>query len=158
MKKLKDTKIGAFLKEKAPDVLSVVGDLLPDSGTLGIVKNVIEKVAPEKAPELNAELESKRMEFEKELFELSVKDRDSARNREIELAKAGGQDWLMYIAGLTALGTFLLMVWAVIFLGDELGENSLFHQLMGIIEGVALTVFSYYFGSSKGSKDKDSKK
>ena len=42
-KKIKDTKLGSWLKDKAPTVLSVVGDLLPDSGGLGVVKNLIEK-------------------------------------------------------------------------------------------------------------------
>ena len=42
-KKIKDTRLGKWLKSKAPNVLDVVGDLLPDSGGLGIVKNLIEK-------------------------------------------------------------------------------------------------------------------
>jgi len=42
-KKIKDTKLGSWLSEKAPSVLSVVGDLLPDSGALGVVKNLIDK-------------------------------------------------------------------------------------------------------------------
>ena len=42
-KKIKDTSLGKWLKSKAPNVLDVVGDLLPDSGGLGIVKNLIEK-------------------------------------------------------------------------------------------------------------------
>ena len=37
-KKFKDTKIGAFLKNKAPKILNAVGDILPDNGTYGIVK------------------------------------------------------------------------------------------------------------------------
>ena len=40
-KKLKDSKIGAFLKSKAPKILNAVGDILPDKGGLGIVKNLI---------------------------------------------------------------------------------------------------------------------
>jgi hypothetical protein len=40
-KKLKDTKLGAWLREKAPNVLDKVGDVLPDEGALGIVKNLI---------------------------------------------------------------------------------------------------------------------
>ncbi len=40
-KKFKDTKIGAFLKGKAPKILNTIGDALPDQGTLGIVKNLI---------------------------------------------------------------------------------------------------------------------
>ena len=42
-KKIKDTKLGAWLKNKAPNVLGLVGDLLPDSGALGIVKNLLDK-------------------------------------------------------------------------------------------------------------------
>ena len=51
-KKIKDTKLGAWLANKAPNVLGVVGDLLPDSGALGVVKNLIDKddsVDPEEA-------------------------------------------------------------------------------------------------------------
>ena len=43
MKKIKDTKLGSWLKSKAQQVLDVVGDLLPDSGGLGVVKNLIDK-------------------------------------------------------------------------------------------------------------------
>ncbi len=42
-KKLKDTKLGAWLANKAPNILGVVGDLLPDKGALGVVKNLIDK-------------------------------------------------------------------------------------------------------------------
>jgi len=42
-KKIKDTKLGLWLKEKAPGILDIVGDLLPDSGGLGVVKNLIGK-------------------------------------------------------------------------------------------------------------------
>ena len=40
-KKIKDTGLGKWLKSKAPNVLNVVGDLLPDSGGLGVVKNLL---------------------------------------------------------------------------------------------------------------------
>ena len=42
-KKIKDTKLGSWLASKAPNVLNVVGDLLPDNGALGVVKNLIDK-------------------------------------------------------------------------------------------------------------------
>ena len=41
--KIKDTKLGGWLKGKAPKILNVVGDLLPDQGALGIVKNLLDK-------------------------------------------------------------------------------------------------------------------
>ena len=40
-KKFKETKVGVFLKEKAPTLLDTVGEFLPDQGGLGIVKNLI---------------------------------------------------------------------------------------------------------------------
>ena len=40
-KTFKETKIGAFLSSKAPKVLQALGDVLPDQGTLGVVKNLI---------------------------------------------------------------------------------------------------------------------
>ena len=40
-KKFKDTKVGVFLKEKAPKILNGIGDVLPDNGVYGVVKNLI---------------------------------------------------------------------------------------------------------------------
>lgn len=42
-KKIKDTGLGKWLAEKAPNVLNTVGDLLPDQGALGVVKNLLDK-------------------------------------------------------------------------------------------------------------------
>ena len=40
-KTFKETKVGAFLASKAPKVLQAIGDVLPNQGTLGVVKNLI---------------------------------------------------------------------------------------------------------------------
>jgi len=42
-KKFKDTKVGKFLVGNGSAIVDTVGDLLPDSGVLGIVKNLIDK-------------------------------------------------------------------------------------------------------------------
>ena len=42
-KPIKDTGLGKWLASKAPNVLTVVGELLPDQGALGLVKNLIDK-------------------------------------------------------------------------------------------------------------------
>ena len=42
-KKIKDTALGGWLREKAPNILDTVGDLLPDQGAFGIVKNLLDK-------------------------------------------------------------------------------------------------------------------
>lgn len=41
-KKIKETKLGEWLKQKAPAVLEVAGDMLPDQGMLGVVKNLLD--------------------------------------------------------------------------------------------------------------------
>ena len=40
-KRFKETKVGVFLKEKAPAILDTIGSVLPDQGGFGIVKNII---------------------------------------------------------------------------------------------------------------------
>jgi hypothetical protein len=45
-KKFKETKVGSFLSKVAPSLLGTMGDILPDAGVLGIVKNLIEKEDP----------------------------------------------------------------------------------------------------------------
>ena len=41
-KPIKETNLGKWLKEKAPSVLDVAGDLLPDRGALGVVKSLLD--------------------------------------------------------------------------------------------------------------------
>ena len=68
--KLRDTKVGQWLRNTAPKVLDVVGDALPDSGMLGVVKNLVD-VDPDITHEQRMELEnlivSERMAMESEL-------------------------------------------------------------------------------------------
>lgn len=146
MKKIKDTKVGQWLKEKAPAVLNVVGDLLPDQGYLGIVKNLLSS-DPDVTPEQEAE-------FEQIAFELEAADRASARNREIEIAKATGKtDWMMILTGVVGLFSFMFTIYAVVYI-DDVRENELFIHLMGMIEGVVIgNIFAYYYGASV-KKDK----
>lgn len=145
-KKLKDTKVGQWLGKNAPKVLDAVGDLLPDQGALGVVKNLIQG-----DPDLEP---SQKAEFARMAFELESADRASARNREIEVAKATGkQDWMMWVTGLVGLLSFMFTIYAVVYI-DSVRENELFIHLMGMIEGVVIgNIFAYYYGASV-KKDK----
>jgi len=42
-KKFSETKVGKFLSTVAPNILGIAGDVLPDAGILGVVKNLIKK-------------------------------------------------------------------------------------------------------------------
>ena len=146
-KKFKDTKLGQWLKDKAPKVLDVVGDLLPDQGALGIVKNLIDTdpdLTPEEIAQANAMI--------KDMYELEVADRESARKREVEIKKAGGQDVMMVVTGLVGLASFIFMIYAVVY-ENGVTENDLFVHLMGMIEGVVISnIFAYYYGTSSENR------
>ncbi len=96
-KKFKDTKLGSWLKEKAPVVLNQVGELLPDSGTLGIVKRGLDILSPEekeqglkeveKVQRKLTEIDIQNANIELEKQKLQLKNLEGARGTEIERLK-----------------------------------------------------------------------
>jgi hypothetical protein len=142
-KKFKETKVGKFLAKIAPGILGVAGDLLPDVGVLSIVKNLIEKDET-----ITPEDKIAALEQVKSMYELEVQDRDSARNREIEVKKTGSTDIMMLATGLVGLFSFMFIIYAVVYEPTVL-ENDLFVHLMGMVEGVVISnIFAYYYGTS----------
>ena len=140
-KPFKETKVGKFLLQKLPNVVT---DILPDKGVLGIVRNLIDGD--------DSMTQEQKAELKKELYQLEVADRDSARKREAEIKKAGGQDWMMFITGIIGLASFVFMIYAVVYI-PSVTENDLFVHLMGMIEGVVISnIFAYYYGTSSDKK------
>lgn len=142
-KKFKDTKVGQFLSEKAPKILDTIGDVLPDKGVLGIVKNLISS-----SDELSPEDKAIAFEHVKDMFALEVQDRESARNREIEISKIHKFDFLFYLTGFVGLGVFCFIVYAIVYLQIPDQNKEIWIHLIGISEGVVLSIFGYYFGSA----------
>ena len=140
-KPFKETKVGKFLLQKLP---GVVTDVLPDKGVLGIVKNLIDGD--------DSMTDEQKAELKKELYQLEVADRDSARKREAEIKKSGGQDWMMFITGMVGLLAFVFTIYAVVYV-PSVTDNDLFVHLMGMIEGVVVSnIFAYYYGTSSDKK------
>jgi hypothetical protein len=142
-KKFKETKVGVFIKDKAPEILDTVGDLLPDAGVLGIVKNLVkmsDKFTPEEKELLTEDLA--------QMYETEVKDRESARNREVEMSKLGSRDFMFTLTGLIGLAVFCFIVYAIAFLQIPDSNKEIWIHLIGISEGVVLSIFGYYFGSA----------
>jgi|TARA_Y100000289_G_scaffold59956_1_gene66520 hypothetical protein len=144
MKKLKDSKLGKLLKDKAPKILDVVGDLLPDKGVMGVVKNLID-VEPELTREEKKMLHQQAVEF----YKLEVEDRDSARNREVEIAKVRKFDFMFNLTGLVGLGTFVFLVYSIVYITIPENNAKTFYTLIGLVEGITLSLFSFYFGASR---------
>tara|TARA_R110000851_G_scaffold23024_3_gene67817 strand:+ start:1006 stop:1464 length:459 start_codon:yes stop_codon:yes gene_type:complete len=147
-KKFKETKLGKFLSKVAPGILSVAGDLLPDAGVLGVVKNLIKK-----DEDISPEDRTIALDQVTSMYELEVKDRDSARKREVEVKKTGSQDIMMLATGLTGLFSFIFVIYAVVYEPTVL-DNDLFVHLMGMIEGVVISnIFAYYYGTSSQDRE-----
>ena len=142
-KKFKDTKLGGLLSKIAPKILNVAGDFLPDAGVLSMVSKMIDS-DPDKSPEDKKMLQN----HQKELYKIEVADRDSARNREIEVSKTGKKDFMMTLTGVVGLMSFAFIIYAVVYV-PTVTDNDLFVHLMGMVEGVVISnIFAYYYGTS----------
>lgn len=139
-KKFKDTKVGQFLFKKLPGFVS---GSLPDKGILGVVKNLIDS-----DPEIpNQDKELMHQELV-ELYNLEVADRDSARKREVEKAKTGQIDFMFNLTGVVGLGAFAFMIYAIVYLDVPESNKEVWIHLIGICEGIVLSIFSYFFGAA----------
>ena len=147
MKKLKETKLGQTLKRVAPQVLDFVGDVLPSSGALGVVKNILDK-------DETIDPATKQMLHEQvvETYKLEVEDRDSARKREVEILKTGSTDWMMNVTGIIGLSSFAFLIYAIVFITVPEHNSELMIHTTGIVEGIVLSIVGYYFGSIAKNK------
>jgi hypothetical protein len=62
-KKFKETRVGKFIVDKIPNLISIVGDNVTDSGVLGVVKDVL--MNDKNIPEQDKETALKLLEIDK---------------------------------------------------------------------------------------------
>ena len=140
--KIKDTALGGWLKQKAPGILDTVGDLLPDSGGLGVVKNLIDRQYPDLDPE------EVRAKIDAEIaFQNNVTERWKAdMGGDVKLAK------LIRPATLIALMS-MFMVTMVLDSLDNLPFN-VKDSYVSLLEILMLTSFGAYFAGRTIEKSK----
>ena len=131
-KKIKDTNLGLWLKDKAPGVLSTVGDLLPDRGALGLVKNLLNK-----DPKIDP-AEAKAMVDAEIAYQNNVTERWKAdMSSDVKLAKLIRPVMLIV----------LIIVFVTTMFLDSL-DNQPFNvkdSYVSLLEILMLTVFGAYF-------------
>lgn len=138
-----ESKRKPFSETTIGKLFNKVGDVLPDNGVLGVLKELIDT---------DEELTKEEKERAIKRIEIAMQDRDSARKREVGVAQTGKRDYLMLLTGLVGLGAFAFVVYATVYEPTVL-ENDLFVHLMGMIEGVVVSnLFAYYFGTSSNSQ------
>ena len=131
-KKIRDTRLGQWLRTAAPGVLDTVGDLLPDSGGLGVVKNLLDR-----EPDLSAEEIKAQIDAEVE-FQNNVTDRWKAdMGSDIKLAK--------YIRPVTLIALMVMFMGTMV--ADSM-DNWAFNvkdSYVSLLEILMLTSFGAYF-------------
>jgi hypothetical protein len=149
-KPFKETKLYKFLSEKAPKVLNVIGDVLPDKGVLGIVKNLIDS-DPDIPAEDKLEFQKLLQDHEKEMYALEIDDRKDAR----DLYKSDNQ--LQKIFAITFLIGYILltiaagvMVWVIAKDSIHIPEWAIgfVGTIWGGMSGKVSTITDFLFGSS----------
>lgn len=107
-------------------------------------------------PEAILKLKRFEAENEREILKIYMADVHSARQREVEVTKAtGGTNWPIYaLAGVVLVGFFAL-VSALFFKTIPEGSKEAAYMLFGALSGSFSGVVQYFFGSSKGSSDKN---
>ena len=139
-KTFKETKIGAFLSSKAPKVLQALGDVLPNQGTLGVVKNLIS--SDNKIKAIDKEQAMKLIEQDiAEMKEVSSRWRSDMKS----------DSWLskntrpMTLIFLTLSMTIFIILDSTVLLEIKTGWVSL-------LEALLITVYVAYFGSRGAEK------
>ena len=162
-----ETGVGKFLK-KAADVLPEVGALAFDfiGGPYEIaydkVHSLIKGSNDAQAPALLREMSEHEKDFKMELEAINLEyyksdaaDRKDARDREKTIIQAGRTDWEKLLVLVIGLGISAFVVYSIVFIDIPEANQGLWTHLIGLIEGAILVqIYNYYFGSSKGSKDK----
>lgn len=148
-KPFKDTKVGAWFKEKFPDVLDAVGDLTGIEA-FNVASNLIEGESKED----RLEMLKMRQEYELEVMRFELDNTKSAREREVGVTQATGKpDYAQWSVGFVGLVIACVTIYVGLF--TEIIDREIYFHLLGIVEGaILLSIFNYYFGSSKGSADK----
>lgn len=146
-KTFKETKVGAFLASKAPKMLQAIGDVLPNQGTLGVVKNLISSDNKIKAVDKEQAMKL----IEQDLIEMeNVSKRwDSDMKSDSWLSKNTRPLTLIY---LTLASTILIII-------DS------FHTMFDVdtawvelLKTLLITVYVAYFGSRGAEKITNIKK
>ncbi len=139
-KKFKDSKIGAFLKSKAPQILNTIGEVLPDKGGLGIVKNLISS---------DSSIGPEDKEMALKILEQEIAEMDNISRRWESDMKS--DSWLskntrpMTLIFLTLAMTIFIVLDSTVLLEIKTGWVSL-------LEALLITVYVAYFGSRGAEK------
>jgi len=143
-KKFHETKVGQFLSQAAPGILGTVGEVLPNNGVLGLVKNLIHK-----DPALPAEDKEKALKLlEQDMVEMQ----EVSKRWESDMKS---DSWLS--KNTRPLSLIFLSVMTIAFIWVDSHESISFtveQEWIGLLKTLTTTVYVAYFGSRGAEKFK----
>ena len=136
-KKFNETKVGAFLSKVAPSILDVAGDVLPDAGLFGLVKNLITKdtVLPVEDKEKALKL------LEQDMIEMQ----EISKRWESDMKS---DSWLS--KNTRPMSLIFLTVMTIAFIWVDSHESLSFtveQEWISLLKTLTATVYVAYFGS-----------
>ena len=144
-KKFSETKVGAFLSKAAPGILGTVGDVLPDQGVLGMVKNLIQKEPDTVLPPEDKEKAMK-------LLEIDIIEMQEVSKRWDSDMKS--DSWLSKNTRPMSL-IFLTVSMVILIILDSFQWNFTVDTGWGeLLKTLLVTVYVAYFGSRGAEKFK----
>ena len=142
-KKFKETKVGVFLKEKAPNILNTVGEFLPDQGGLGIVKNLISG---------DSNIEPKDKEMALKLLDQDIAEMNNISSRWASDMKS--DSWLSKNVRPLVLVFLIVCTMLLIFIDAGKLQFNVKDSYIDLLQLVLITVIGAYFGGRSFEKTK----
>jgi len=129
----------------------MIGDILSFGTTL------INKLFPDKEQAAAAQLKLLELQQSGGLQELEIQQRnvDNARHRETEMVKAGHRDYTTPALAIVITLGFFSMLLAICTVHIDPEMKPLADIMLGVLGAQFGAVCNYYFGTSKGSSDKN---
>lgn len=157
-KAFKETAIGKFLLTKAPNILKAAADVADDYfPPAKIITAMFDKEKPDMTPEQKLEFERLLKEYEeKELaaYLADVKDARDLQKVALQQEDKFSKRFLYYLTtGSLILG--FAYIFFITFGHIPVANQRFADTILGVVISVIFgTVYSFFFGSSKGSKEK----
>jgi len=143
-KKFNQTKVGKFLSKAAPGILDLAGNVLPDAGLFGLVKNLIKKDTLLPVEDKEKAL----MLLEQDMIEIkeTTKRWESDMKSDSWLSKNTRPMCLIFLSIMT-----IAFIWV-----DSHHEISFTveQEWIGLLKTLVTTVYVAYFGSRGAEKFK----
>jgi len=142
-KKLKDTAVGKFLAGAGSNIIGSLGDVLPDKGIMGLVKNLIKK-----DPELPAEDKEKA---------LALLNQDTIEMQEVSKRWSSdmkSDSWMSKNTRPMALIFLTVSMILLIFIDSTGIDFEVDGGWVDLLKSLLITVYVAYFGSRGAEKFK----